>query len=183
MTAPDLDVLESLLAKATPGPWARERGSIYVAHEGDDHRAGTLFTGACNKEWNRANSALIVAAVNALPALLAYVRELERERDKALRKLLSPAQESAYLRIVIAIAESMLDDPNYEWSPTDFEYESRIHDKIRALHKKQDAALAMREKCAKACEALKVNRPSDPLANAFDGACETCSAAIRALEP
>lgn len=43
MTAPDLAALEALLAKATPGPWARERGSIYVAHEGDDHRAGTLF--------------------------------------------------------------------------------------------------------------------------------------------
>ncbi len=47
----------------------------------------------------------------------------------------------------------------------------------------QAAALAMRERCAQACEALKVNRPSDPLANAFDGACETCAAAVRALEP
>ena len=44
------------------------------------------------------------------------------------------------------------------------------------------AALAMRERCAQVCEALKVNRPSDPLANAFDGACETCTAAVRALE-
>jgi len=44
------------------------------------------------------------------------------------------------------------------------------------------AALAMRERAAQACEALKVNLPSDPLANAFDGACETCAAAVRALE-
>jgi len=55
--------------------------------------------------------------------------------------------------------------------------------RVRELERdRESAALAMRERAAQACAALKVNRPSDPLANAFDGACKTCTAAVRALE-
>ena len=39
------------------------------------------------------------------------------------------------------------------------------------------------ERAARRCEELQVNRPSDPLANAFDGACRTCAREIRALPP
>lgn len=81
-------------------------------------------------------------ALIALPALLAYVRELERE-------------------------------PRYPASVVEAAIEAA----------RRNTALAMRERAAQACAALKVNRPSDPLANAFDGACETCTAAVRALEP
>lgn len=86
--------------------------------------------------------------LDALPALIAHVRELERERDQS-------TLNRACADALVSAAQDMT----------------------------QAAALAMRERCAQACEALKVNRPSDPLANAFDGACETCAAAIRALEP
>ena len=39
------------------------------------------------------------------------------------------------------------------------------------------------ERAARRCEELQVNRPSDPLANAFDGACRTCAREIRNLPP
>ena len=153
MTRPDLDELAALAAKATPGPYywfmreCADKDALiaeltevvdktdaingYNLHgvavgEPDPYAdyLAVAHTG-CGPR-SPANAQLIVAAVNALPALLAYIAELERDREAA--------------------------------------------------------ALAMRERCAQVCEALKVNRPSDPLANAFDGACETCAAAIRALE-
>lgn len=80
MTRPDLDALAALLDKATPGPWATNGGRVECR---DDH-------GWVNDGWiigdldgpdAEANSALIVAAVNALPELIARVRELERERE------------------------------------------------------------------------------------------------------
>lgn len=40
------------------------------------------------------------------------------------------------------------------------------------------AALVM-EECARECESHQANRPDDPLANSFDGACRHNAAAIR----
>jgi hypothetical protein len=55
-----LDELEKLLAAATPGPWT---------HASDKLAAGNIKAPD--------NAALIVAAVNALPELLARVKRLE----------------------------------------------------------------------------------------------------------
>jgi len=47
----------------------------------------------------------------------------------------------------------------------------------------QPTAEAVREACAKVCEALQVNKSPDYYPGAqFDGACRTCAAAIRALD-
>lgn len=73
MTAPDLDALKELLAKATPGPWKislTDDTSIINA----DRREVCTADGDYNSpdDWPlmEANAALIVAAVNSLPALL-----------------------------------------------------------------------------------------------------------------
>ncbi len=132
MTRPDLDGLQALLDKATPG---MERG--------DTSAAGLECVLLDAQEASAARDQLIAA----LPALLAYVRELEWERDKYADGVRCPNCDHLRLQ----------------------------------LGDQRAAAIAMRERCAQACEALKVNLPSDPLANAFDGACETCAAAVRAL--
>lgn len=121
MTRPDLDALAALLDKATPGSlkaywkgaggWTIAWGSVFAF----DIRAC-----GCKKE----DTALIVAAVNALPGIIARVRELERERD--------------------------------------------------------DAALAMRERCAKACE--EIARSPAQIDDRTDYVADDCAAAIRALE-
>lgn len=112
MTAPDLDALEALLAKARP----HASGGIHFSVEGGSD-FGLLVPGD-----PVARDALIAA----LPALLAYVRELERERDAAMYDV----GESAHA-----------------------------------------AALAMRERCAQACEQPPWKTRTE------------CAAAIRALEP
>ena len=45
----------------------------------------------------------------------------------------------------------------------------------------EEAKRQERERCAKVCESLQVNRPSDPVANFHDGGCARSAAAIRAL--
>ena len=92
MTRPDLDALAALLERATPGPWTDDPngearnvrspdGGIVaqMGHLRGWHGAG----GRKPKTEPPANAALIVAAVNAIPDLLAYVRELERDREAA----------------------------------------------------------------------------------------------------
>ena len=153
MTAPDLDALEDLLAKATPGPYywfmreCADKDALmveltavvektvavngYNLHgvgvgepEPDADYLAVAHTG-CGPR-SPINAQLIVAAVNALPALIARVRELERERVHAI----ASARRDAEI----------------------------------------DAALAMRERCAQRAESAQANG-SD------------CAAAIRALEP
>ena len=89
-----MEDLKKLLAAATPGPWKIERGKRCI--QGPDTRDGdplvlTSMMGGATK-WSHspyseycvpgmkegdANAALIVAAVNALPELLAKVKRLE----------------------------------------------------------------------------------------------------------
>ena len=150
---PDLSALESLLAKATPGPYywfmreCADKDALmveltavvektvavngYNLHgvgvgepEPDADYLAVAHTG-CGPR-SPINAQLIVAAVNALPALIARVRELERERVHAI----ASARRDAEI----------------------------------------DAALAMRERCAQRAESAQANG-SD------------CAAAIRALEP
>lgn len=98
-----MEDLKKLLAAATPGPWKIERGKRCI--QGPDTRDGdplvlTSMMGGATK-WSHspyseycvpgmkegdANAALIVAAVNALPGLLA-----ERDRLRAdLKRLFRP---------------------------------------------------------------------------------------------
>lgn len=71
-----LDRLAELQANATPGPWrARNLGrhdSSAIVREGEAAALGNTFGG-----HGAADAAVIVAAVNALPALLRIARAAE----------------------------------------------------------------------------------------------------------
>jgi hypothetical protein len=87
MDADKLEELERLLKAATPGPW--EIDGIGITHKSKPYGApidvclmGEPAQYASVKPLMvpnyEANAALIVAAINALPELVARVRELER---------------------------------------------------------------------------------------------------------
>lgn len=132
MTRPDLDALAALLDKATPG-----HHPLSTAESAARHMANAKDE-----------------IVRALPALLAYVRELEREREP--RPDLSGSTH---------------------WDIADAG--AVCHDEC-AVAQIKGAALAMRERCAEICSKAARERTSDPTswATAAD-----CAAAIRALEP
>ena len=78
-----MDDLRKLLAAATPGPWSAEHHYIAGMVEGGRPNGEIIgnMRGSIDR-YNtparmRADAALIVATVNALPALLAYVAHLE----------------------------------------------------------------------------------------------------------
>lgn len=83
----DLNRLEELLAKATKGPWeACEPGDygdfdgnsrVICSADPDDMRRIAVVHWFQRHPETDANAALIVEAINALPALIARVRELE----------------------------------------------------------------------------------------------------------
>ncbi len=81
MTPADINQLRDLLAQATPGPWAVHYGYKLPHIKADDGRyileAGTVYG-----PRTKADAALIVAAMNALPSLL---DEVERLRADAAR--------------------------------------------------------------------------------------------------
>ena len=69
----DIEKLEALAKAATPGPWwASKYGVIYGSVQPDD-----IFVGHISED---ADIAYITAARNAVPELIARVRELEKER-------------------------------------------------------------------------------------------------------
>lgn len=86
--------LEELLAKATPGPWeATERSGYHEVLAPDDEcdwycrpKRHAIFYGdtEIDDDENIANAALIVEAINALPALIARIRELEDRGAQAV---------------------------------------------------------------------------------------------------
>lgn len=81
----EIKALEDLEAKATARPW-----TAHVGSRPDDSIVFPSRGGNVIARTTDANAALIVAAVNALPRLLARLREAEGERD-ALRKAAKPA--------------------------------------------------------------------------------------------
>lgn len=98
MTRPDLDALAALLERATPGPWDLgefdEQGGYDCMTSGISCGPASIDGKTYGERYMEplppaaqmrmiADAALIVAAVNALPALIARVRELEQERDEA----------------------------------------------------------------------------------------------------
>lgn len=140
MTRPDLDALAALLDKATPRPWSYTRRDDHDAPASIAADSGQSTVAMCPRyglPMFARDAALIVAAVNALPALLAYVRELERERVHAI----ASARRDAEI----------------------------------------DAALAMRERCAQACERRQTGGVGDYAV--LDAERQSCAAAIRALKP
>ncbi len=69
-----LNELKRLDAKATPGPWRDEQNAILDSNDAWIADAAFAHSGA-------RNSALIAAARNALPALLAVAEAAKRLRD------------------------------------------------------------------------------------------------------
>jgi hypothetical protein len=82
MTAHSLAHLRELLAKATPGPWRSEWNDdtdmVYIWAAGHSHETGGTVADLYNDSFDQANAALIAAAVNALPGLLARLELAER---------------------------------------------------------------------------------------------------------
>lgn len=103
MTKIDTQRLRELMEKATPGPWRLKTsgnfGNMIEADSGkrsglhlDDGMRSVASYQYCGpsdrydeqEATTAATGELIVAAVNALPALLARIAELEAEREKVL---------------------------------------------------------------------------------------------------
>ena len=74
----DLDELERLAKAATSGPWEVVDARVFLDDEDLEIRNGQHCIGFGSGE---ANAAYIVAACNAVPELIARVRELERQRE------------------------------------------------------------------------------------------------------
>lgn len=81
----DIAELRRLLGEATPGPWAiSEIGSGFEIESSDGLFVAQAFQtkpirSAIDHQERRANAALIVAAVNALPALLERLEAAGRD--------------------------------------------------------------------------------------------------------
>ena len=91
-----LDELERLLAAATPGPWrvsADEPYEGYVQRRNIEADASEWITCGATSEYqcleNEHDAALIVAAVNALPDVIAAAKREARLRE-ALDRLTRP---------------------------------------------------------------------------------------------
>ena len=84
----DIAELERLLAEATPGPWSSQHG--YDEPELSIWAGGHCLFADSFRYARSADAALIAAAVNALPALLA---ERERLRGAILRINRAPVYE------------------------------------------------------------------------------------------
>ena len=83
----DIEKLEALSQAATPGPWwSSKYGAIYGSVQPDDIFIGQISEGA--------DIAYIVAACNAVPKLIARVRELEKALIEVV-KLEVPLPECA----------------------------------------------------------------------------------------
>lgn len=113
--------LRELLAKATPGPWGAEAITKHSASNErpwvgrlSESRYAALSYGETQLEAV-ANAALIVAAVNALPALLDRVEALEAENARmreALASLLANFAEGDFISETrIEAARAALSDP------------------------------------------------------------------------
>lgn len=86
--AVDLDAMEALLKKATPGPWkvTTDMGTIDI----ESRHADTPLVAEVFDEdgYGKADADLIVALVNSAPALLARLRDARREALEEAAKFL-----------------------------------------------------------------------------------------------
>jgi len=74
----DLDALQRLCDAATPGPWTSERGSVW----GSSTRLSVCDVELGSTQDDLADALFIAAARDALPKLIARVRQLERRIAK-----------------------------------------------------------------------------------------------------
>lgn len=90
--------LRELLAKATDGPWSWatcgfDNYAFTIGRKDPVENMTHVIADVCIREPAKANAALIVAAVNALPALLDRVEALEAENGR-LREALTPSADT-----------------------------------------------------------------------------------------
>lgn len=94
LTDEELQELERLERAATPGPWTESRGFLF--RDDGDHVGTCEYTQNNNRAGfvGMANASLIANTRNALPLLLAEVRELRRqlqwERDHSCENTPTP---------------------------------------------------------------------------------------------
>lgn len=86
-----VQALREAVGKMTPGPWVRDGKCVGVAHEGEDHRAGTLLRPVANTHWNPKNVTGVLAlrndAMAVIDALQARLAEVERAGRLALDEM------------------------------------------------------------------------------------------------
>jgi hypothetical protein len=82
----DLDALQKLCDAATPAPWDCDFGDYNVLLAPDGER---VMVAAGDRHWatHQFNASFIAAARDALPKLIAEVRQLRKERDRAKKRL------------------------------------------------------------------------------------------------
>ena len=86
----DIAKLRELMEKATPGPWGENVGYI-SSSTAKEYRGKAIIAAPVaavhdvvdRREQNKANAALIVAAVNALPSLIARLEAAEKVVEAA----------------------------------------------------------------------------------------------------
>jgi hypothetical protein len=83
----DLEALEALANAATPGPWSVEIGAVWAGTDDlvasgfdDSNAAGSVDL--VGRVFYVSNASFIAAAREAVPALIARVRELEEENAR-----------------------------------------------------------------------------------------------------
>ena len=104
--------LEALLAAATPGPWVTQRGANVMASDG--YSAFSVQSNFFDSEQrNVANASLAVAAVNALPDLLAKSRAYDAlvARVEAAAEVTVGENQYDYLIFVDTRAVELLVQP------------------------------------------------------------------------
>lgn len=74
----DIAALRVLLAEAAPGPWRNGANGSHVFDSDNEHIAQTWVPSIHDGDACRASAALICAAVNALPELLAIAESAEK---------------------------------------------------------------------------------------------------------
>jgi hypothetical protein len=79
MTTKQIDDIKRLLAEATPGPWALHNETCVSS--GDTMTAQTCDDEPENTPQAEQNAALIVAAVNSLPDLLADLEAAQKHKQ------------------------------------------------------------------------------------------------------
>lgn len=100
----DLDELERLAKAATPGPWKEGRHDMFSIVEGAHAKyiyANSIPIAISTGEENDcervlADARYIAAACNAVPSLIARVRELERERELYRERLHESWNQTEY---------------------------------------------------------------------------------------
>jgi len=79
-----LDELERLCAAATPGPWFMQDGDVWCCPSGEEQQE---YIVGLVRVLDFVDGAFVAAARDALPKLIAKVRELQAELDIADKRL------------------------------------------------------------------------------------------------